>query len=119
THEVAQSVAPTSRVVYIDNDPIVMTHGWALLNSGPEGATAYIEADLRQGAELLRHPDLLRTIDLSQPVGLLLIAVLHFIVDYDDPYGLVAGLVDALPSGSYLAISHGSTDALPPHLQAM
>lgn len=118
THEVAQAIAPSSRVVYVDNDPIVMAHARALLNSAPEGATAYIEADAKSGRELLRHPDLLRTLDLSQPVGLLMVAVLHFFSNDDDPHGIVKGLVEGLPSGSYLALSHATVDPLPPQLQA-
>ncbi|WP_433393310.1 SAM-dependent methyltransferase [Micromonospora sp. KLBMP9576] len=114
THEVAQAIAPQSRVVYVDNDPIVLAHARALLTSSPEGATAYIDADLRDPERILRHPDLLRTIDLSQPVGLMLIAILHFVADDDDPYALVARLLDALPPGSYLAASHATHDYLPP-----
>jgi hypothetical protein len=119
THEIAQAVAPTSRVVYTDNDPIVMSHARALLNSGPEGVTAYLEADVRQGLDILRRPDVERTLDLSQPVALLLIAVLHFLTDEDDPYRLVAGLMDALPSGSYLVATHAAIDMMPPQVQAM
>src|SRR5690606_1883897 len=119
THEVAQAIAPSSRVVYIDNDPIVMSHARALLNSAPEGATAYIEADARSGKELLRHPELLRTLDLSQPVGLLLVALLHFFSDDDDPYGIVKGLVEGLASGSYLAVSHATIDQLPPQVRSI
>ena len=99
THEVAQAVAPESRVVYVDNDPIVLAHARALLTSSPEGATAYIDADLRDPEKILAHPELQRTIDLSQPVGLMLVAVLHFVPDGDDPYALVRRLLDALPAG--------------------
>ncbi|MGC4879875.1 SAM-dependent methyltransferase [Micromonospora sp. DT43] len=114
THEVAQGVAPESRVVYVDNDPIVLAHARALLSSTPEGVTAYIDADLRDPERILRHPELLRTIDLSQPVGLMLVAVLHFVPDDDDPYALVRRLLDALPAGSYLAASHATHEYLPP-----
>ncbi|MFG1653147.1 SAM-dependent methyltransferase [Micromonospora sp. NPDC049275] len=114
THEVAQGVAPESRVVYVDNDPIVLAHARALLSSTPEGATAYIDADLRDPERILRHPELRRTIDLSQPVGLMLVAVLHFVPDDDDPYALVRRLLDALPAGSYLAASHATHEYLPP-----
>ncbi|MGK5671513.1 SAM-dependent methyltransferase [Micromonospora sp. URMC 106] len=116
THEVAQAVAPGSRVVYVDNDPIVLAHARALLTSSPQGATAYIDADLRDPEKILRHPDLLRTIDLSRPVGLMLVAILHFVPDGDDPYAVVARLLDALPPGSYLAASHATHDHLPPEV---
>ncbi|MEU5791525.1 SAM-dependent methyltransferase [Micromonospora purpureochromogenes] len=114
THEVAQRLAPESRVVYVDNDPIVLAHARALLTSSPEGATAYIDADLRDPEKILRHPDLLRTIDLSQPVGLMLVAILHFVPDADDPYAVVRRLLEALPPGSYLAASHATHEYLPP-----
>ncbi|MEU4337098.1 SAM-dependent methyltransferase [Micromonospora lupini] len=114
THEVAQAVAPESRVVYVDNDPIVLAHARALLSSTPEGVTAYIDADLRDPERILRHPELLRAIDLAQPVALMLVAVLHFVPDDDDPYALVRRLLDALPAGSYLAASHATHDYLPP-----
>ncbi|WP_207922778.1 SAM-dependent methyltransferase [Micromonospora sp. KC606] len=116
THEVAQSIAAESRVVYVDNDPIVLAHARALLSSSPEGATAYIDADLRDPERILGHPDLLRTIDLSRPVALMLVAVLHFVPDGDDPYAVVRRLLDALPSGSYLAASHATHDHLPAHI---
>src|SRR5215218_10011905 len=109
-HEVVQAVDPASRVVYVDNDPIVLVHARALLTSSPEGATAYIDADLREPEKILNHPDLLRTLDLSQPTGLLLVAILHFIMDADDPYGVVGRLVGAMPSGSHLVVSHVTAD---------
>ena len=114
THEVAQAVAPRSRVVYVDNDPIVLVHARALLTSTPEGATSYLEADLREPQKILRHPDLLATLDLSQPVALMLIAVLHFVPDSEDPYGIVGELTSALAPGSHLAITHGTGDFMPP-----
>ncbi|MEU8262989.1 SAM-dependent methyltransferase [Micromonospora sp. NPDC048999] len=113
THEVAQAIAPESRIVYVDNDPIVLSHARALLTSTPHGATAYIDADLREPERILSHPDLLETLDLSQPVALMLLAVMHFIEDEDDPYGIVNRLLDALPSGSYLTITHGTVDFMP------
>ncbi|MET8306591.1 SAM-dependent methyltransferase [Micromonospora sp. NPDC005173] len=116
THEVAQGIAPESRVVYVDNDPIVLAHARALLTSSADGATAYIDADLRDPERILTHPELLRTIDLSRPVGLMLVAVLHFVPDGDDPYALVRRLLDALPAGSYLAASHATHDYLPPQV---
>ncbi len=113
THEVAQRLAPESRIVYADNDPLVLVHARALLTSAPEGATAYLDADLRQPETILKHDDLHATLDLSQPVGLLLIAILQFIDDRDDPHGIVRQLLDALPAGSYLAISHPTFDGIP------
>jgi SAM-dependent methyltransferase len=113
THEIAQGIAPESRIVYVDNDPIVLAHARALLTSRPEGATAYLDADLRRPADILAHPDLRNTLDLSQPVALMLVAVLHFIPDTDDPHGLVASLVRALAPGSYLMASHATYDFLP------
>jgi hypothetical protein len=117
-HEVAQSISPDSRVVYVDNDPIVLAHARALLTSAPEGATAYVDADLREPDRILRNEDLLATLDLTRPVGLMLVAILHFLVDDDDPYGLTRTLIDAIPSGSYMAISHVTLDFVPPHLAA-
>jgi hypothetical protein len=91
----------------------VLVHARALLTSCPEGATAYIDADLRDPDAILDNPQLHATLDLSQPVGLLLIAILQFIDDADDPYGIVARLTRALPAGSHLAISHPTFDDLP------
>ena len=110
-HEVAQSIAPESRVVYVDNDPVVLLHAQTLLDSSPEGATGYIQADLR-------HPELVlpratEVLDFGQPVAVMLLAVLHFVSDADDPGRLVATLMDALPSGSYLAIGHHTADIYP------
>lgn len=116
THEVAQAIAPATRVVYVDNDPIVMAHARALLNTTGEGATAYIEADLRDEQKILHHPDLERTLDLTEPVALMLVAVLHFLADTDDPGRSVANLIAALPSGSFLVASHATADFMPPEL---
>jgi trans-aconitate methyltransferase len=107
THEVAQSVAPQSRVVYVDNDPVVLAHARALLTS-TSAPTSYVDADARDTGKILAAAA--ETLDLSQPVGLMMIAVLHCIPDDSDPYGLVGALVAALPSGSYLAISHPASD---------
>jgi hypothetical protein len=109
-HEVAQGVRPSSRIVYVDNDPIVLVHARARLTSSPEGKTAYIDADLRGVDKILSSPGLRATLDLSRPVALLLIAIMHFVPDDDDPYGVAARLLDALPSGSYLALSHLTGD---------
>jgi S-adenosyl methyltransferase len=110
THEVAQRVAPESRVVYVDNDPIVMVHARALMQGDPRGRTAYLEADVRDPGAILRDPVLRDTIDLGRPVALLLVAVLHFLHDDEQTAGVVAELLDALPSGSYLVLSHGTMD---------
>jgi hypothetical protein len=118
THEVAQAVAPQSRIAYVDNDPLVLVHARALLTSAPEGATVYVDADLRDPAKILDDPALLRTLDLSQPVALLLLAILHFVPEEDDPYSVVRRLLAALPAGSYLVASHATSDYLPPELVA-
>jgi hypothetical protein len=111
THEVAQAIAPGSRVVYVDNDPIVLAHARALLTSGPEGATAYLDADFTDIDTILAGAR--QTLDFSQPVAIMLIAILHLIDDEAGPYRTVARLIDAVPSGSYLAISHLSSDIAP------
>ncbi len=108
THEVAQRVAPDCRVVYVDNDPVVATHGRALLTSTPEGRTDFILADLRDPDTILTQAA--RTLDLAQPVAIVLIAVLHFIDEDADPYGIVARLMDAAAAGSYLVIGHTASD---------
>ena len=108
THEVAQRLAPDSRIVYVDNDPVVLAHARALLTSSTEGKTAYLDADLRDPGKILAQAA--ETLDFSQPVAVLLIAVLHFVQDSDDPRGIVTTLMDAVPSGSYLALLHGASD---------
>jgi hypothetical protein len=108
THEVAQATAPDSRVVYVDNDPIVLAHARDLLTSTDQGATAYIQADLRDTQAIIDGAA--RTLDLSQPVAIMLLGILHLIQDSEDPYGIVARLLDAVPAGSYLAISHPASD---------
>jgi hypothetical protein len=114
THEVAQRINPAARIVYVDNDPIVLAHARALLTSTEQGATAYIDADLRQPDTILTDPALAATLDLSRPVGLMLVAVLHFITDEHHPYDVVARLVEALPAGSHLVMSHATDDFMPP-----
>ncbi len=111
-HEIAQDIAPESRIVYVDNDPIVLLHGRELLDSSPEGATAYVDADLREPRQILDAPELHEVLDLSKPVALMLVAVLHFITDNDEAYRLVRTLYEALPSGSYVVLSHGTNDFL-------
>ena len=109
-HEVAQSVAPDSRVLYVDNDPIVLAYAHSLMTSHPAGATAFIQADLRDPHQILAAPELRATLDLGKPVALMLIAVLHFLTEPEAPLSIVAELTDALPSGSYLTISHLTAD---------
>jgi hypothetical protein len=111
THEVAQATAPECRVVYVDNDPIVLTHARALLSSTPEGATAYLDADLREPELILRSAA--RTVDLSQPVALMLLIILHLIPDAEHPEKIVARLLSALPLGSYLVLAHPASDIQP------
>jgi hypothetical protein len=108
THEVAQSAAPASRVVYVDNDPIVLTHARALLASDPAGATDYIDADMRDPQQILAQAG--RLLDFSRPIALMLMAVLQHLDGEDAPYQIVQTLMDALPPGSYLAISHPAKD---------
>jgi hypothetical protein len=112
-HEIAQEVAPETRVVYVDNDPIVLVHARALMVSSPEGRSEYISADLRDVRSILDEPVVLDTLDLTQPVGLTLIAVLMLLADDDDPWATVAALRDAMPSGSVLAITHPTADFAP------
>ena len=108
THEAAQAADPAARVVYVDNDPVVLAHARALLTSTSEGATAYLDADLRDTKAILDAAA--ETLDFSQPIALMLLIVLHMIPDGDDPYGIVAGLVRALPAGSYLVLAHPASD---------
>ena len=114
THEVVRAVAPDARVVYIDSDPMVLVLSRELLTD--DGATAVIRADLRDPGAVLAHPDLRALIDSGEPVGLLMTAVLQFVADDDDPWGLVDQYVAALCPGSYLALSHITRDKLPPRL---
>jgi hypothetical protein len=111
THEVAQSVAPSSRIVYVDNDPLVLAHARALLASTKEGATAYLDADLRDPDEILGKAS--ATLDFSQPVAIMLIAILHYIEDPGQARQIVRRLLDAVPSGSFLVITHAGIDLLP------
>jgi hypothetical protein len=112
-HEVAQSVAPESRVVYVDNDPIVLVHARALLTSDPRGMTAYIDADLHDPTRILADPDLRRVINFGQPVAVLLVAILHHLADGDDPAGVVAQLMAPTSPASYLVLSHMARDINP------
>jgi S-adenosyl methyltransferase len=114
THEVAQRITPSSRIVYVDNDPIVLAHARALLTSSPEGATAYIDADLRDPSTILDAPQLRATLDFDRPIALVMLAVLHFVHDDGDPYGVVRRVVETLPAGSYLVMSHATYDLVDP-----
>ncbi|OIK04246.1 SAM-dependent methyltransferase [Streptomyces monashensis] len=107
THEVAQRIAPEARIVYVDNDPLVLAHARALLTSTPEGRTDYLDEDLRNVDAILEHAA--RTLDFGEPVALMLLGVVIFIGDDEDPYGLVRQLTDRLPAGSHLVLSHTVT----------
>jgi SAM-dependent methyltransferase len=113
-HEVAQAVRPGARVVYVDNDPIVLAHGRALLDSNPEGKCAYLEADIRDPGYILRHPLTTDTLDFERPVALILASVLHFFADEEEPGKIAETVLKALPSGSYVAASHGTAEYSPP-----
>ncbi|MGW2056708.1 SAM-dependent methyltransferase [Streptomyces sp. NPDC001840] len=113
-HQIVQGIVPASRIVYTDNDPIVLRHAEALLISTREGATDYIQADVRRPDEILDHAR--QILDFTRPVALSLIALMHFIPDEDDPYGITRTLVEALPAGSLFLFSHGTTDFQPDKL---
>ncbi|WP_200303916.1 SAM-dependent methyltransferase [Streptomyces adelaidensis] len=115
-HQIAQAIAPDSRVVYVDNDPVVLAHARALLTSAPEGATDYIDADLKTPAQILQEAA--KTLDFDQPIALCLVAILHFVED-DEAYPVVRELVDALPAGSRLVLSHLTEDLNPAKIRAV
>jgi O-methyltransferase involved in polyketide biosynthesis len=115
-HQIAQRITPGSRVVYVDNDPVVLAHARALLTSGPEGRTDYIDADLRDPGRILEQAA--KTLDFDRPVALCLVAVLHFVAD-DEAYPLVGELLDALPAGSRLVLSHLTEDLNPENIRAV
>jgi hypothetical protein len=117
THEVAQSVAPESRIVYVDNDPLVLSHARALLTSSPEGVTDYLDADLREVDRILQMAA--DTLDFTQPAGIMLLAILHYIPDLDQAQRIVSRLLSAVPSGSYLTISHAASDISPEQMGEM
>jgi S-adenosyl methyltransferase len=117
THEVAQAIALESRIVYVDNDPLVLSHARALLTSSPEGVTAYLDADLRNTDQILEQAA--RTLDFGQPVGIMLLAILHYIPDLEEARRIVARLLGAVPSGSYLTISHAASDISPEAMAEM
>jgi hypothetical protein len=111
-HEIAQAIAPDARVVYVDNDPMAHTHALALLTNN-RSTTAGVLADLRQPQAILDHPEVRQLLDFTKPVAVLLVAVLHFIRDDEDPVGIVARLRDAMPPGSFLVVSHATGDFHP------
>ncbi|MEU3979395.1 SAM-dependent methyltransferase [Streptomyces sp. NPDC026672] len=110
-HQIVQAVVPTAKVVYTDNDPIVLAHAEALLVSRPEGATDYIEADVRRPDQILEHAQ--GVLDFERPVAMSLIALMHFVPEDQGPYDIVRNLIAALPSGSYLVLSHAASDLYP------
>ena len=116
THEVAQAAAPRSRIVYVDNDPLVLAHARSLLASSPEGATTYLDADLRDTGKILQEAA--ETLDFSQPVAVMLIAVLHYIPGLAEARDIVARLLAALAPGSFIAISHAGSDLFPHEIAA-
>ncbi|WP_405877329.1 SAM-dependent methyltransferase [Streptomyces sp. NBC_01136] len=116
THEVAQRLAPDARIVYVDNDPLVLAHARALLTSTPEGRTDHLDEDLRNVDAILEHAS--RTLDLSCPVGLMLLGVVIFIGDDEEAYDIVRRLLDALPAGSHLVLSHTITSPAMPDVDA-
>lgn len=107
-HAVAQAVAPDTRVVYVDYDPIVLAYAQQLVGSTPEGATDYVQADLREPDTILKEAA--GTLDFERPIAVMLLGVLSYVLDEEDPYGIVATLMKAVPSGSYLAVSHLASD---------
>ncbi|WP_067821174.1 SAM-dependent methyltransferase [Actinomadura kijaniata] len=117
-HEIVQEIAPEARVVYVDNDPVVLVHARALLTGVRPDSLAYIDADLRDPDKIMSDPALLRTLDLDRPVTLLLVAILHFITDEEGPYEIVARLRERLAPGSHLVITHAARDHLTPERYA-
>ena len=116
THDVSQAVAPESTVVYVDNDPLVLAHARALLTGTPQGATAYLDADLRDTDTILEQAA--KTLDLTRPVAIMLLAILHYIPDLAQARRITARLIGAVPAGSFLVISHAGTDLLPGNVAA-
>jgi SAM-dependent methyltransferase len=109
-HEIAQGLAPEAKVVYVDNDPIVLAHARAFMIGTPAGSTVFIQADLKHPQGILEHPSLLATLTADEPVAALLIGIIHLLRDEDQPYDIVQQLVRWLPAGSYIAISTPSAD---------
>jgi len=116
THEVSQAAAPESRVVYVDNDPLVLAHARALLTSSPEGVTAYLDADIENTDTILEEAA--ATLDFSRPVGIVLLAILHYVPDLAEARRIVSRLMEAVSAGSFLVISHAGSDLLPADVTA-
>jgi hypothetical protein len=116
THQVAQAIAPDSRIVYVDNDPLVLVHARALLTSTPEGACDYIDADMRDPGRIL--DEAARTLDFAQPVAVTMLGVVIFLSDDENPYAVVRRFMDAVPAGSYLVLSHTITSPAMPDVDA-
>jgi hypothetical protein len=116
THQVAQAIAKDSRIVYVDNDPLVLVHARALLTSTPEGACDYIDADMRDPGAILAEAA--RTLDFAQPVAVTMLGVVIFLEDDANPYGIVRQFMDAVPAGSYLVLSHTITSPAMPDVDA-
>jgi hypothetical protein len=105
-HEVVEGIAPDARVMYVDIDPIAVAHTRAILSGNPR--VGVVQADLRHPMDIMDHPDVTGLLDFSEPVAVMLVSVLHFISDDDDPYGIVARLLDAVVAGSFIALAHGT-----------
>lgn len=116
-HAVAQDTAADARIVYVDHDPVVLAHAHELLRSTPEGTAAYIHGDLQNPEHILEQAA--ETLDLTKPVAIMLVGILHFVYDQDDPYGIVSRLLDAVPAGSYLVVSHLASDIQPEEMAEM
>ncbi|MFC1409583.1 SAM-dependent methyltransferase [Streptacidiphilus sp. N1-12] len=118
THEVAQAVTADARIVYVDNDPIVLSHARALLRGTPEGRTAYVDADFRDPAAILGSAQVKELLDLSRPVALMVVSLLHFVSDEDRPAEVLKELTSALAPGSALILSHATDEFTPPEVAA-
>lgn len=122
-HEIAQKIDPSCRVVYVDNDPLVGVHGRALFTSTPQGRTVFVEGDLRSPDSFLNAEQTRDVLDFSQPIGVLIVAVLHFVREDEQPYRAVHDVMRRVPIGSYLAVTHGTIDPIPadllPRVQAL
>lgn len=117
-HEIAQAVDPSCRVVYVDNDPMVLAHARALLTSAPGGRTGYVQGDLRSPSEIVSDPVVSGVLDFGRPVALMLVGVLQFLTEEDKPGEIIATLLDVLPAGSYLVATHLTTEHDPPAVGA-
>jgi len=118
-HQVVQAVTPTARVVYVDNDPLVLVHAAAFMESDPRGRTAYLQADLRHPGSILDSPELHDVLDTDRPIGLSMIALLHFVTDDDEATAVLARMTGALAPGSFLALTHGSDEFDPERMRAL